>query len=184
MATVTAFSNQHLIATGALRDVLRETKKLVDMGEAPRVAVFDDATGRQLEVSFRGTMEEVLEREAPTEKHDGPGRPRLGVVSREVSLLPRHWEWLERQPSGASAALRKLVEAAATSSGAAIAQAKEATYRFMTAMAGNLAGYEEALRALYRGDRRKFDRETKSWPADVKAHAKRLAGGAFQKNAP
>ncbi|MFY0534142.1 DUF2239 family protein [Nannocystis pusilla] len=30
----------------------------------------------------------------------GPGRPKLGVVSREVSLLPRHWEWLERQPSG------------------------------------------------------------------------------------
>lgn len=180
--TFTAFSGPYLVATGPLRTVLRSAVNLLRQGEALPMHIFEDDTGRQVEFNLKGTVEEVLDREAPETRHEGPGRPRLGVVAREVTLLPRHWDWLERQPNGASAALRRLVEQARKADpGRERARlAAEAAHRFMTSMAGNLAGYEEALRALYRGDRRKFERETKAWPADVREHAWRLAAAAFE----
>src|SRR4029079_4156101 len=63
----------------------------------------------------------------------GRGRPRLGVVAREGTLLPRHWEWLGTQPGGASVVLRKLVEEARRANGDAdrTRAARDAAYRFM-----------------------------------------------------
>ena len=90
----------------------------------------------------------------------GPGRPKLGVVAREITLLPRHWEWLAQQTGGASVAIRKLVDEArrATATTAiASASAQEAAYRFMSAMAGNLPHFEEAIRALFADDPRRFE---------------------------
>ncbi len=112
----------------------------------------------------------------------GPGRPRLGVVAREITLLPRHWLWLNSQPGGASVALRKLVEQARRANQAKeeIRQSQEASYRFMSAMAGNLAGFEDAARALFASDRERFDALLAPWPKDVRSHLRQLAAAAFE----
>jgi hypothetical protein len=119
---------------------------------------------------------------APSEKEaSGPGRPKLGVISREVSLLPRHWEWLATQPGGASGTLRKLVEEAKkkNSTGSDVKQAQERTYKFMSALAGDMKGYEEALRALYRKDKKAFNANISEWPKDVREHTVELAKAVF-----
>lgn len=110
--TYTAFAGDRLLVSGSLKRVLLQVKERLDHGESGQVLIFDDHTGRQVEFNFQGTPEEVLARAAPAPQRAGPGRPKLGVVSREVSLLPRHWEWLEQQPNGISAAIRRLVEEA------------------------------------------------------------------------
>jgi uncharacterized protein len=153
----------------------------------------DDVSGQLVDFDLRGTPEEILARLAaepkpdqPAEPPRGPGRPKLGVVAREVTLLPRHWEWLGTQPGGASVALRKLVEAARVTHAGADRRrsAQQAADRFMAALAGNEPGYEEAARALYGGDRTRFEESMVAWPADVRDHAMRLATAAFEDAAP
>ncbi|RPJ80586.1 MAG: DUF2239 family protein, partial [Acidobacteria bacterium] len=152
----------------------------------------DIETSEQLEVDFRGSLADVFgrlpaadgqETQATSEEANprSPGRPKLGVVAREVTLLPRHWDWLASQPGGASVTIRKLVEQARRSSGDAdrVRLAREATYRFMSAMAGNEAGFEEATRALFSGNHERFEDMTRSWPLDVGEHAKQLAGASW-----
>jgi hypothetical protein len=195
----TAFEGTRRIAVGELPEVALETKAVLDRGERAPILIFDDTTSEQIEIDFRGTTADVLRRLAdrsdestPATAHEpnrdevpavprGPGRPRLGVVAREVTLLPRHWEWLGRQPGGASVALRKLVEDARRTSAPADRRrrAQEAAYRFLSAMAGNLPGFEEANRALFAGDAARFHEQTETWPADVRDHARRLAASAF-----
>jgi hypothetical protein len=113
---------------------------------------------------------------APT--RPGAGRPKLGVVAREVTLLPRHWDWLKAQPGGASAALRRLVDAERRRQKEENdpRPAREAAYRFMSAMAGNLAGFEDTARALFAGDYERLRALTRAWPRDVRDHALGLAG--------
>jgi hypothetical protein len=151
--------------------------------EGSMFLIFDDATGREIDFDTRGTAEEVVGRLAPSVIEEpeleprGRGRPRLGVVAREVTLLPRHWDWLAGQPGGASVTLRKLVDEARRTSGARdrIRIAQEAAYRFMSAMAGNLPGFEEASRALFAYDRRRFAELIAAWPEDVRDHCIKLA---------
>jgi hypothetical protein len=171
----TAFAGDRLIASGPLQAMLPKTKVWIDREKRARVLIFDDETGRQVDFDFSGTVEQVVARAAPPASPAGPGRPRLGVVGREVSLLPRHWEWLEQQPSGISAALRRLVdEARKREPGKQRARAlREAASRFMTAMAGDLVGYEEATRALFAGDEGRLVRLVRGWPADVRKHLMR-----------
>src|SRR6185436_5318754 len=140
--------------------------------KARAVLIFEDATGRAVDVDTRGSDADVVERLARThpdlvEAARGPGRSKLGVVAREVTLLPRHWDWLSAQPGGASVALRKLVEDARRTSEPRdrVRRAQEAAYRFMSAMAGNLPGFEEAARALFAANRERFAAETEPWPA-------------------
>lgn len=139
------------------------------------VLVFEDETGRQIDFDFRGTAEEVVARAVPGVRRQGPGRPKLGVVSREISLLPRHWQWLELQPRGASAALRKLVDAAIAGDGgaAALQQGIEATGRVLTAVGGNLPGFEEALRALYAKRFEDAQRIVDAWPGGLGEYVRR-----------
>jgi uncharacterized protein len=154
------------------------------------IVIFDDLTGRSLDLDLRGSDADVLARlarnsepgktseaAAPTSEPRGRGRPKLGVVAREVTLLPRHWEWLNAQPGGASVALRKLVEQARRASGEAdrARAAREAAYHFMSAMAGNLPGFEEATRALFADDRRRMAGHIATWPADIRDHVVKLA---------
>jgi hypothetical protein len=187
--TCSAFDHQHLIASGPLRDVVSTVKRSLDAGMAGPLLIFDDRSSRQVEVDFRGTPEEVLARLAADEPAPdtarGPGRPKLGVVPREVTLLPRHWDWLAQQPGGASAVLRRLVEQAARGNGAKerAQQAVEAVDRFMRVMAGDLPGYEEASRAFYRGDRGSFAEGIAAWPQDVRVHLQRLAAMAWDEQA-
>jgi hypothetical protein len=109
------------------------------------------------------------------------GRPKLGVTAREVTLLPRHWEWLAAQPGGASVTLRKLVEEArrAGAGDDLRRQAQERAYRFMTVMAGDRPGFEEATRALFAGDGARFAQCVAVWPQDIRTHAERLGEAAF-----
>jgi hypothetical protein len=161
------------------------------------VLIFDDVTGEQIELDFRGTADDVRKRLAQTtsagaltdasavpdkEAPRGPGRPKLGVVAREVTLLPRHWDWLNSQPGGASVALRKLVEEArrVNQGKDRLRRAQEAAYRFLSALAGNLPGFEEATRALFAGNPERFDQMVEGWPADIRDHARKLAAVAFQ----
>jgi uncharacterized protein len=173
--TYTAFVGVRRVASGDLTQMLLETKALLDRGAGGPLFIFEDQTGRQVDFDFRGTPDEVLERAAPS-RRTGPGRPRLGVVSREVSLLPRHWDWLGQQPNGISAALRRLVDEARKRAPAEerARQAREAASRFMTAMAGNLPGYEEASRALFAKDHQAFMQRIATWPEDVRGHLERL----------
>lgn len=131
---------------------------------------FEDQTGKQIDFNWREPAR------APAVPMPGPGRPKLGVVSREISLLPRHWEWLETQPNGASAAIRRLVDQARAMPGEKERRGREAAGRFLTAMAGNLPGYEEVTRALYGGDGERFVTLMAEWPADIREYAARLAG--------
>ena len=178
--TYSAFADDRLIASGPLRTLLADVKAWLDRKERARLLIFDDETGRDVDFDFRGTVEQVLARALPSAAAPRPGRPRLGVVGREVSLLPRHWEWLEQQPSGISAALRRLVdEARKREPGKQKARAlREAAGRFMTSMAGDLPGFEEATRALFAGDERRFEQLVRGWPADVRKHALRWVRAA------
>ena len=188
----TAFEGSRCIASGELRDVALKAKEAMDRGEQAPVLIFDDVTAEPIEVDFRGTPGDVLSRlrepdaaapeEADSQAPRRAGRPRLGVVAREVTLLPRHWDWLNSQPGGASVALRKLVEHARRANEGIdrIRRAREAAYRFMSAMAGNEAGFEEAARALFAGNGGRCDEHVALWPADVRDHAKRLAAGGFE----
>jgi hypothetical protein len=185
----TAFEGPRRIAEGPRREVAARAKEVLDRGPRAPVLIFDDATGHQVEVDFRGTVEEVVGRVAepggdaagnPPESR-GPGRPRLGVVGREVTLLPRHWDWLNRQPGGASVALRKLVEDArrANRERDRIREAQEAAYRVLSTLAGNLPGFEEATRAFFANDPHRFDELVAPWPADVRDYVRKLAAGTF-----
>jgi len=182
--SLTAFEGQTRIASGLPADVALAVRLVLAGGGQASVLIFDDATGRQIDLDLRGSDDEIRARYGPGEETAAPrrpGRPKLGVVAREVTLLPRHWEWLSSQPGGASVALRKLVEEArrANASKDAVRLAREAAYRFTTAMAGNEPGYEEAARALFAGDEAKFNLLTGGWPDDIRDHARKLAGNSF-----
>jgi len=196
----TAFDGVRLLASGPLIEVALAVKHLSESGASEPVLVFDDATGRVVDLDLRGTEADVIARlsqathagadrantsgtpsndisEASATKPRGRGRPKLGVVGREVTLLPRHWDWLAAQPGGASVALRKLVEEARRTGGARqqMRAAQEAAYQFMSAMAGDLSGFEEATRALFANDRSRFDLQIANWPEAVRDYATRLA---------
>jgi uncharacterized protein len=175
--TYSAFAAERHIASGALSTLLRAAKTYLDHATDARVLIFEDQTGQQIDFDFSGTVAEVLERAAPSApERPGPGRPKLGVVSREVSLLPRHWEWLEAEPQGISAALRRLVdEARNRNPGEQRArQAREAVSKFLSAVAGDLENFEEATRALFAKDNARFAELIAKWPRDIRRHALRV----------
>lgn len=174
--TYAAFAGTRQVAAGSLRDVLPVLKQRFDRDRADMVLIFDIETGRQVDFDLRGGIDEVLARAAPTRPR-GPGRPKLGVTSREVSLLPRHWEWLEQQPSGISAALRRLVEQASrVQPGREQARrTRAALSRFLSSMAGDRPNYEEACRALFAGDTARFEALVQRWPKDICDYAVRRA---------
>lgn len=184
-----AFDGPQRIGQGALADVARAAKQRLDAGAAGPLLVFDERDSRPIEIDFRGSVDDVLARLAPATPVEpasrGPGRPKLGVVPREVTLLPRHWDWLGQQPGGASAVLRRLVEQSIRQGGAKerARQAIESVDRFMRVMAGDEPGYEEASRAFYRGDRERFGALIAAWPADVSAHLQQLAAIAWDERA-
>lgn len=169
----TAFEGVRRIATGPLGDVAPQVRAALDARPNASILILADDDSRRLDVDLRGTVKEVAARLAPVEK--GPGRPKLGVVPREVTLLPRHWEWLSAQQGGASVALRRLVEQARKDPRELARTARDNAYRFMSTLGGNLAGFEEATRALYAGDRSAFETHVAAWPRDVREHVLTLA---------
>ena len=199
-----AFADDRCIASGAISDVARAVKAMSDARPHARILVFNRQTSEPIEIDCRGSVAEVLERvarstagtrvpaaetssaaapgnETAEAARSGPGRPRLGVVAREVTLLPRHWDWLASQPGGASVALRKLCEQARRAGLSADRKrtAQESAFRFMSAIAGDRAGYEEATRTLFAGDGERFAALIAGWPGDVAEHLHELAAAAF-----
>lgn len=170
------FLGVECLLTASLKDVLTSTKVHFDRDPGVNALIFEERTGRQVDFDLRGTLEEVLARALPEPAKPGPGRPKLGVVSREISLMPRHWEWLEQQPNGISAAVRRLVEEARKRDPdeQQARLAREAAYRFMTAIAGNLPDYEEAARALFGKDHERFMQLIAGWPEGIRAQLGRL----------
>ncbi|MCK1388356.1 DUF2239 family protein [Bradyrhizobium sp. 21] len=186
--TFTAFQGPRRLASGSAGEVALVVKRMAPQPDEP-IIIFEDDTGRSIDFDLRGGDREVLarlaklvpppvEETAPSEPR-GRGRPKLGVVAREVTLLPRHWEWLGAQPGGASVALRKLVDEARRASGDKDRerQARDAAYHFMSTMAGNLPQFEEASRALFADDRRRFTGLIADWPTDIRDHIVKLATG-------
>jgi len=173
-----AFSGQRRVASGPLRDVLPVLKQRFDRDSAELVLVFEVETGRQVDFDLRGSLDEVLERALPAPR--GPGRPKLGVTSRELSLLPRQWQWLEQQPNGISSSVRRLVEHASKSqSGSERARRQRgALSQILSALGGNLPGYEEACRALFAGEEARFALVIESWPQDLRQYALHQASEA------
>ena len=175
----TAFEGMTRIATGDLSTVARAVKATLETNPTASVLIFDDETSHQVELDLRGSVDDVLARLLPPPLAPiTAGRPKLGVVAREVTLLPRHWDWLATQPSGASVALRKLVDEARKASTwqDALRQQQEVTYRFLSAIAGNLPHFEEATRALFAGNSDTFSEQMSSWPPDIREHALKLSG--------
>ncbi|MBR1205485.1 MULTISPECIES: DUF2239 family protein [unclassified Bradyrhizobium] len=183
-----AFEGEHRIGAGDLKEVARAAKQLLDRRKDAAILVFNGRTSALVDIDFRGSVEDVLARlpklappldEEPATPAGprGPGRPKLGVVAREITLLPRHWDWLAQQKGGASVVIRKLIDEARRASGdkdrTRIAQ--DAAYRFMTTMAGNRPNYEDAIRALFAHDRRRFATLIADWPADIRDHTIGLA---------
>jgi uncharacterized protein len=191
-----AFEGDRRIAMGSLHDVASSAKVALDRRkDASTILIFDSATGGPIDLDFRGTAADVLARlpgiagataeDAVPPASRGPGRPKLGVVAREVTLLPRHWEWLAQQPGGASIALRRLVEEARRNGEdkGRVRRAQDAAYRFMSAMAGDKPHYEDAIRALFADESARFEELIAAWPADVRDYALTLAQGAFHREA-
>lgn len=171
----TAFAGMRRIAQGSLAEVTQAAKAALAADRWAQVLIFDDETGAQVDLDYRDAPPEAPARKA--------GRPKLGVVAREVTLLPRHWEWLAGQPGGASVALRKLVEQASRANREEDRRrrARDAAYRFLSSMGGNLPDFEEASRALFAGQAAAFESKTEAWPSDVRAHARMLAARAFSR---
>jgi hypothetical protein len=196
----TAFNGHRRLASGPLHEVAIAVRNAIESGDNGSVFIYEDSTGRAIDIDTRGTAEEVIARLAhPVEATPWPslgenpltdaelrgrGRPKLGVIAREVTLLPRHWDWLNTQPGGASVALRKLVEEARRTSGDKdrTRAAQEAAYHFMSAIAGDLPQFEEATRALFAYDRRRFSDLVAHWPEDVRDHAIKLAFADLDSN--
>lgn len=205
----TAFESTRCIASGKLKDVALVAKTAVDRGAGSPtptpVLIFADATSEVIELDWRGNAEEFAARlalsfwdpssetgaqaqsgvdaepDASAASPRGRGRPRLGVIAREVTLLPRHWEWLGAQSGGASVALRKLVEVARRSSEVKdrVRLASAVGYKFMSTMAGHEPGFEEASRALFAGDQAGFEALISGWPVDVQMHLKKILVNGF-----
>ncbi len=181
----TVFEQQQILAAGAFADIATAVQARLRIDAGAPILAFDDVTGIQTDLNWFEVPAAADVAEAPLDiEEDAPrraGRPKLGVVAREVTLLPRHWEWLGRQPGGASVALRKLVEEARKTHERADGkrQAQEATYRVMTALAGDIPGYEGALRALYATDQETFMACIAAWPVDIRTYVTRLAGQCF-----
>jgi uncharacterized protein len=194
----TSFQGHRRVASGPLHVVALAVRLAAEKRSEP-ILIFDDSSGRSIDIDIdiRGTDDDIFARyasdgvqeSAATEVNDdtprGRGRPKLGVVAREVTLLPRHWEWLASQPGGPSVALRKLVEEARHKYGERdkARAGQERAYHFMSTMAGDMPGFEEASRALFANDRTKFSELIAAWPIDVRTHAMWLAYGDDGKGA-
>lgn len=184
-STLIVFAAFKCIAQGNTADVLAQLRERKD--DTPYL-VFNEQTGELLDFDVHnraGVVAHAASAETPEETPRGVGRPKLGVVAREVTLLPRHWDWLNRQPGGASVALRRLVQEASrvNADRDAVRASREAAYRFMTAIAGALPGFEEATRALFAGERGRFEALIGSWPADLRIHLQKLSAAGWSTTA-
>ena len=175
--TYISFYGTQQIAVGVLADMLSETTRFIkdehsSGTDTKLLLIFNERTGEQVDFDLRGSVEEVLEKALPKRKKRGVGRPKLGVTSREITLLPRHWKWLEAQPKSISATIRLLVEEASKRDGGETEIKKNIAVidRIMLVMAGDLEHFEEASRALNARNTTRFEECVATWPDDIKSY--------------
>lgn len=189
MKNILAFDGHSGLIHGDMLSVARCVKQHHEDGHTAPILIFDADTGRQMDIDVSGSDKDLVARftedqpqESSNETTPGKrGRPKLGVVGREVTLLPRHWEWLDTQRGGASGTLRRLIDQARKQNSQAdgVRAAQDSTNRFISAIAGDLPGFEDATRALYSGNEAAFKQEIQHWPKDVRTQALKFADGAF-----
>ncbi len=190
MTDYLAFDGHTALISSNLLAVARHLKQHQESGNLTPVLIFDEDTGRQMDIDISGSDKDLLARFDEDSANDSGseaakpgkrGRPKLGVVGREVTLLPRHWKWLDSQRGGASGTLRRLIDQARKQSSQAdeVRNAQDSTNRFISAIAGDLPGFEDATRALYSGNEAAFKEQVKHWPKDVRKQALKFASGAF-----
>lgn len=190
MYKYTAFQGFSILASGSLEEIIIAVRKAMRANKEAQILIFSDSTGKQMDFDFSGTEKEVLDRvqiyvAKQATPQTGAGRPKLGVVPREISLLPTHWEWLTNQAGGASATIRKLIDEKIKTNSADKNKAKnaqEVTYKFMSALAGDLPNFEEATRFLYRKDKKKFAQLISDWDKDLIKHTMYLAKDVFEES--
>lgn len=190
--TYTAFENFKKLISGDLEKVLLLVKKRLNTNPTARILIFSDTTGKQMDFDLSGTESDIIERhkiyttrsiETQSTTQPTVGRPKLGVIPREISLLPSHWEWLHNQNGGASSTIRQLIDEKVKSVSIEKLkrkQSQEITYKFLSSIAGDLPHYEDSLRYLYRSDLKKFKEQISSWPKDISEHALHLSAAAFE----
>lgn len=185
MLTYTAFEEFKIVSQGTLDDVAISVKHRLKEQGSSNILIFSDSTGRQIDLDLSGTDKQVLDRlkvftTSSVQTQSGAGRPKLGVLPREISLLPSHWEWLLNQEGGSSAVIRNLIdEKMKTQLIHKNKIAQERTYKFLSAHAGNLPSFEDAVRFLYRKDKKKFMDQISGWPKDVLKYTLSLSSDAF-----
>ena len=164
MTTYTAFEGHARVAAGDMTAMIAAQRAAAPRGV--NLLIYDDASGAVRDVDLRA---------APPPAR---GRPKMGVKAREVTLLPRHWDWLSGQNGGASAALRRLIDAQIAAEGGKRSDAarQKTAYAFLGSIAGDLPGFEEVTRALFKSDWDTFAALMEGWPEDIRAYALRLAG--------
>nr|WP_166181034.1 DUF2239 family protein [Altererythrobacter segetis] len=163
--TITVFLKNEVLARGRPDEVAPAMRALEPLARSSDLLAFDDESGRQLDLDLRAEA-------APAPRPRG--RPALGVEAKEVTLLPRHWQWLATQSGGASATLRRLVETAMRE-GRSQRECFDAAYRFLSVMAGDLPLFEEAVRELYKGNRLGYEHFAHDWPPAIRDHGRALA---------
>jgi hypothetical protein len=187
MFTYTAFEKFQILSHGSLDHVALAVRKRQKQEPTTSILIFSDSSGKQMDLDLSGSEKDVLERlkiysPAENQASSGPGRPKLGVISREVSLLPKHWEWLSNQSGGASATIRNLLDEKMKKPAVEkdqVKQAQEVAYRFLSALAGDLPNFEEAIRYLYRRDKKKFKTLIEDWPKDLQNHTFKMTEAIF-----
>ena len=162
---LTVFLKDELLVRGAREEVVPRMRELPPLERTSDLLAFDDETGRQIDIDLRPEAQP-----APRPR----GRPALGVEAKEVTLLPRHWEWLAQQRGGASATLRKLVEEALRK-GRTAKDHHDTAYRFLNVMAGDLPQFDDAVREMYAGNKVGYDHFSYDWPPAIREHGRRLA---------
>lgn len=187
MFNYTVFDGFKMISQGSLEEIAIAAKKYSHKNKDSSLLIFSDYSGKQMDLNLSGSEKEVIERLSvfkalePSLDPTGPGRPKIGVKAREVSLLPMHWEWLSNQSGGSSAAIRRLVDEKIiiTSSKEKIKKTQEVIYNFLNAIAGDLPKFEDAIRYLYRLDEKNFKEIVATWPKDLKKHTLNLSDNLF-----
>ena len=187
MFKYTVFDGFKIVSQGNIEEVAIATKKYLKKEDSARILIFSDLSGKQMDLDLSGTDKDVTDRLSvyktadTTSSGTGPGRPKMGVKPREVSLLPTHWEWLSTQSGGASATIRRLVDEKMKTAAPKdkIKKTQETVYTFLNSIAGDLENFEDAIRFLYRQDEAKFKEAIAAWPKDLKKHTLALASEAF-----
>ncbi|MGB3507454.1 MAG: DUF2239 family protein, partial [Xanthobacteraceae bacterium] len=64
-ANFTVFENDHRVATGPLAEVALVVKWMADRPGSTSILIFDDATGRTIDLDLRGSDAEVVARLRP-----------------------------------------------------------------------------------------------------------------------